>query len=147
MLTLADRDVVGLLCPTWRPDLVREQPIRWAAFNADAGGTLVQDFDLNVKEPLEVAMVGSGAILIRREVLEHPAMRAPFMDVWTEEGTRMRGHDYNFCLRARAAGFGVWLDRSYVCGHLRLTELLDVAAACVAPGVREADGVPEWAAS
>ena len=119
-------DVVGLMCPTWRPDRSASEPILWAAHNLD-GETLVQNIDLNAQGLCEVDLVGSGAILIRRRVLEHPDMRAPFMDVFDADGLRKRGHDYEFCIRAKAAGFRVWLARDYVCGHSRQLEMLDVA--------------------
>lgn len=139
-------DVIGLLCPTWRPDRSTATPIRWAVHNVDQDGKLASvSFDTG-EALVEVDRVGTGAILIRREVLEHPAMRAPFADAFDDDGFRSVGHDYHFCDRAKRAGFRIWVATAYVCGHARKIELLDVVrmqqTQTAAVGV-----MPEWAAS
>jgi hypothetical protein len=150
-------DVIGLVCPTWRPDLSAANPIRWAVHNLD-GENLVPA-NLNTGDALvEVDLIGSGAILMRRNVLEDPHMRAPFMDVFSGQGFRKRGHDYHFCYRAKRLGYRIWAAPAHICGHSRQIELLDVVRmqqlweaereryerVLEAPRMAE---MPEWAAS
>lgn len=67
-------------------------------------------------EMQEVAAVGTGAILIRREVLE--ALEPPWFATGSDENGINVGEDIIFCERAREAGFGVWLDATQSLGHL-----------------------------
>lgn len=69
---------------------------------------------------LDVDAVGFGCVVIRRAVLERltpprfvPSRRTPFD--WDT------GEDFNFCIRARDAGFGVVVDTHLRAGHLGLT--------------------------
>jgi len=76
---------------------------------------------------LDVASAGSGAILIRREVLEHPDLWAPFVDEFNEYGIRTYGHDLRFCERAKAAGFKVGSVLLHPASHYKKVDLIDVA--------------------
>lgn len=118
-------DIIGWLSPAWRPDL--DLPIYWTTARVDEDGQYRQKFDLNVGGMLEMDAVGSGVMMIARRVLEHPRMKAPFMDQWNARGFRKLGHDYNFCRRAKRVGFRVWVATEYKAFHARRVELLTVA--------------------
>ena len=77
-----------------------------------------------VKSPLSA---GTGVMLIRRRVLEHPAFRAPFVDEFNEWGIRVEGHDLAFCRRARESGFKVVSVLQRPASHYKTIDLLDVA--------------------
>ncbi len=112
-----DKDVLGL--PTRRrtgqklewviyakhPDLEN----KYASIDLDKVRT---DADL-----LGVDAVGTGAILIKRKVLE--AVRAPFMDLFDDEGIRKLGQDLNFCKKATEAGFEVFAAPKMICDQVK----------------------------
>lgn len=118
-------DIISYMSPAWKPKM--PSPVFWVAAREDDQGRFVQDFDFNGQGVMPMDAVGSGVILIHRRVLEHPDMQAPFMDTWTPQGTREIGHDYQFCIRARKAGFGVYVAADHLAAHMREIELLDVA--------------------
>jgi hypothetical protein len=89
-----DLDVLGFPYPTWRVNAAA--PLFWYPGEPDGSGLR------------QVEDVGGGCMLIARRVLEHPAMRAPFMDAWDEDGRRVKPEDTTFCGRAKEAGFEVW---------------------------------------
>lgn len=60
---------------------------------------------------VEVDAVGFGALLMRREVLERTAKP------WFALDNR-KGEDMVFCVRAKEAGFRVWVAGDYQIGHL-----------------------------
>jgi hypothetical protein len=116
-----DLDVVGVLCPIWK---WREgdamNPVVWNFMPLEGAETDA------VQGCVPVRFIGSGCMLIARRVLEHPAMRAPFMDTWDEFGEKVGGEDRNFCLRAREAGFGVFAAMDYRAEHENMVGLLSV---------------------
>lgn len=71
------------------------------------------DFDGTL---VEVEAVGTGAILIRRNVFE--ALEPPWFEVGFDENGRNISEDVTFCHRAREAGFTVHLDGTQTIGHL-----------------------------
>ena len=66
---------------------------------------------------LKVDAVGTGAILIKRKVLE--AVKAPFMDLFDKDGIRKLGQDLNFCQKAIKAGFEVYATPKMICEHIK----------------------------
>lgn len=71
---------------------------------------------------------GTGCILIKRKVLEHQKMNAPFLSkINKKTGTREVGMDLWFCERAKKLGFEIWADWDYACEHHKRVDLLDVA--------------------
>lgn len=73
------------------------------------------------KGVVEVDWVGSGGLLIHREVLEKLGTQ-PFMDIWdNEKPIRSVGHDINFCNRARQLGYKVYVDTDVHSGHGKFT--------------------------
>jgi len=114
---LYDKDVLGL--PTRRRTGQRiewvvyaKHPVvknRYAAIDLDK---VRSDADI-----LKVDAVGTGAILIKRKVLE--TVKAPFMDVFDSDGLRILGQDLNFCQKAIEAGFEVFASPKMICEHVK----------------------------
>jgi 2-polyprenyl-3-methyl-5-hydroxy-6-metoxy-1,4-benzoquinol methylase len=66
---------------------------------------------------VEVDWVGSGGLLIHRDVLAAIGW-PPFLDEWTPGlSFRKLGHDITFSERARAAGFKLYVDTAVNSGH------------------------------
>jgi hypothetical protein len=64
-----------------------------------------------------VKLLPTGCLLIRLKVFE--AISLPYFNLETENG-QLRGEDYYFCEKARAAGFELWCDGglSIQIGHI-----------------------------
>ncbi len=115
LINLLDRhvDVVGALAVSRKPPYF---PCAHAEVNVDTGRSRALSLKELRFEFQEVASVGTGAILIRREVLER--LEPPwFESTHDAEGVNV-GEDVRFCAKARDAGFRVWLDATQSLGHL-----------------------------
>lgn len=70
---------------------------------------------------VEVDWVGSGGLLIHKDVIDAIEW-PPFLDVWEPgRGIRSEGHDVHFCRRAKAKGFRVLVDTSVKSSHGKFT--------------------------
>lgn len=91
------------------------------------GGKLVDLKDCPA-EPFEVDFAGTGFMLIRREVIEHLVAKAqqyegpngvvPLLYDTLVHGGIFESEDYNFCRKAREAGFKIIGDPSIKLGHI-----------------------------
>ena len=124
-----DKDVLGL--PTRRRTGQRLEWViyakhptlenRYASIDLDKVKT---DADL-----LQVDGIGTGAILIKRKVLE--VVKHPFEDLFDDEGIRILGQDLNFCQKAIKAGFGVFVAPKMICEHVKDHGLVNIDACFV----------------
>jgi hypothetical protein len=64
---------------------------------------------------IEVASIGTGAIVLSRKVLE--AIPYPFRNEYDKTGEKLIGLDLNFCRRAKKLGFKVFCHTDYICDH------------------------------
>lgn len=80
----------------------------------------------DIKGLTEVDATGSGCMIIKRKVLEHPDLKFPFKNHYDLDGVKTTGLDFNFCTRAKKAGFKVWVHPDYVAGHYALVDLKDI---------------------
>lgn len=125
-----DADVIVFPAPVWQPGSSPTEPLLW---NLQLEGDAEQ-FTVGRRMPShsidfqEIFSGGSGAMLIRRRVLEHPDMRWPFQDRFDENGIRIRGHDLDFCYRVRELGFKVVAALQHPCSHYKSLDLLHVAS-------------------
>ena len=71
---------------------------------------------------LEVDRVGTHCLLIHRDVLE--AVPEPRFERITPENSGATGSDYDFCNKARRAGFKIYVDLSVIAGHLDGSHIL-----------------------
>lgn len=115
-LVRLNKAIVGLPTPIYNEVKNPDNPIAWNVGRDSEQGNwdLIQLEDVGL---VEVDAVGTGIMLIARRVLEHPAMRAPFMDKFDEDGIRIQGLDFLFCRRAREAGFKVYVHTKYLSEH------------------------------
>lgn len=120
-------DVVIFPTPIWKPTIKDENPIVWNLQVDDdkewIAPRLPNPLDV---EALDVRGGGTGMILINRKVIEHPAMRWPFRDVFDDDGVRTSGHDLEFCYRAKELGFSVVAAIPVYSGHYKTVDLIDV---------------------
>ncbi len=115
LINLLDRhvDVVGALAVSRKPPYF---PCAHAETDTKTGisrGLSLREMRFELQE---VGAVGTGAILIRRHVLE--AMEPPWFESTHDERGVNVGEDVLFCEKARDAGFRVWLDATQALGHL-----------------------------
>lgn len=67
---------------------------------------------------VQIDRIGTGCVLIRRDVLE--AIKQPcFEFLKRADGSTRQGEDYNFCDKVRAAGFTIWADLGNICEHYK----------------------------
>ena len=71
---------------------------------------------------LEVDRVGTHCLLIHRDVLE--AVPEPRFERITPPDVGATGSDYDFCIKARRAGFKIYVDLSVIAGHLDGSHIL-----------------------
>ena len=69
---------------------------------------------------IECNKVGTGIILIKTEIF-NKIPRPWFSFKNSELGNTINGEDWMFCLRAREAGFKIWVDVSLEIGHIGQT--------------------------
>jgi len=78
---------------------------------------------------IEVDTVGTGCVMLSRKVLE--AIKAPFNDVFDEDGVRKYGLDIAFGRRAKAKGFKIYAHLDYPCGHRVTLDLKEVYSSLI----------------
>lgn len=103
---------------------MKKRDAQW--FAAWKDGALVKDLD-QFKEPIAVDYAGTGFMLIRRAVLEKLAEtaesyeghngRVPALFMTPVHNDCFESEDYNFCRKARQAGFSIIMDPSVRLGH------------------------------
>ena len=119
-----DYDIIGFPAPIQRGVSSPGDPIIWNVELIDDEGNWVSECLPVGGEPIEVAAIGTGGILIARRVLE--AMPAPFVEPVDKFGERVVGGDIFFCRRARKLGFKVWAAPSMALSHIKPTDLYTV---------------------
>lgn len=81
---------------------------------------------------IEVDALGTGAMIIHRKVLEDPKMKAPFENIYDENGVRVRGLDLSFCRKAKEIGYPVFCHLNFTCSHWVKVDLKMIYNAMVA---------------
>mgnify|MGYP003145652244 CR=1 FL=1 len=74
----------------------------------------------------EVDAIGTGLIVIRRDVLEALENEQPFCNRYDEKGLKTLGLDLSFCQKAKAKGFQIFAHLDYICSHWVKINLKDV---------------------
>lgn len=128
-------NIVGLPTPVWHNNVKTrkpgERPYYWNAYDYVPEEDAYREHEC--KESLQrVDAVGTGCVLIHRNVFDVPEMRkAPFQRTYNEDGTVNKGNDLAFCERAREQGFKIWCHYGYPCRHfgsLEINEVVDAFA-------------------
>lgn len=83
----------------------------------------------NKRGLIECDAVGTGIIVIKREVLEK--LTFPFRNEYDEDGIKLWGLDFNFCLRAKKLGFKTYCHLDHVASHWVTIDLKDYYAVCL----------------
>lgn len=113
-----NKDIIAAPCPQWH-----ENDIYWVVMDEVEGG--FKAIPPERRNGLQkVDAVGTGCIVIKREVLEQ--VKAPFMRYWNEDGLAEIGLDFYFCKKARELGFDVWAHFDFPCRHYTEQNLIDV---------------------
>jgi hypothetical protein len=101
-----------------QPLVLTRKPPHWPYVYRYLGDGAFSNYmmdELPTEGLFEADAVGTGGMLIRRKVFEAVA------DPWFEEGKTAKdaiGEDLYFCLKAREAGFKVYVDCSVRMGHM-----------------------------
>jgi hypothetical protein len=78
-----------------------------------------------IKGLTKIDAIGTGCIIIRRNVLEK--IKRPFEDRFDEDGTLVTNDDLYFSHKCRENGFEVWTHGDYMCSHYKTVDLLQMA--------------------
>lgn len=113
-LVKEDKDIIGLPARVFQKGM-----FNWVVYNHDDNNEgFYNPVDIRGKEGLiEADVVGSGCILIKREVLEN--IKAPFSRKWNEDGTTKYGLDFYFCIKAKEQGYKAYCAVDYKCEHFK----------------------------
>ncbi len=122
-----NKDIIGLPTPVWHSKKKGDRPVYWNGY--DAVGDAYKEHE--PKTGLQkVDAVGTGCLLIARNVFENSEMRkAPFQRQYYEDGRVYKGNDISFCERAKKQGFSIWCHYNYPCLHFNEIELNEVVGA------------------
>jgi hypothetical protein len=112
--------------------LVKKTPFVYAAFKVDPTKDLFQKeglTDNNIKNTdlIEADGAGLAFMLVKRGVFE--SIKAPWFastaidDPSGPNGKIYVGEDIYFCLKAKEAGYKIWLDPTVKVGHLKMRTL------------------------
>jgi len=78
-----------------------------------------------VKGLLEVDGLGTGCLMIHRSVIKK--IKKPLFNFeYDADGVVSCGEDFNFCRKAKNAGFGIFVDTTLICRHFVCQDLLHV---------------------
>lgn len=114
-----DLPVIGLPTPI---NMSYRQGIPEFCWNVFGEDDLPRKFNGSGLE--EVPMVGSGVMLIRRDVLEK--IEHPFTTVRNEDDLRVVGTDTAFCKKCKDNGFKIYTHWDYQCSHFKDMNLLSL---------------------
>jgi len=114
-LALYDKDIIGGVCFGYlRAENFGYGIVPFVMRQNEKGTYDVMNLD-GTEGLVECDGIGSGCMLIKREVLEK--MKYPFKNIYDEDGIKLRGLDFNFCTESKKKGFKVWAHLNYPCGH------------------------------
>ena len=136
-----DADIVAPLMPTYKCSFIGDKFDFSAAYAAgdyddiDDLSTEKETLDIGNGGPIDVSMVGTGCMAIRRSVLEDSRMRYDESDLkegdppaifrfhTKSNGGYKSGEDEDFCVRAKRLGYSVKLHTGIEVGHLRWSDV------------------------
>jgi hypothetical protein len=120
-LLFHDRDIVAAVCPLIGPDNEGKLKVSYNAYDMEGSIYVPKMEDKGLHE---VDGVGTGCILIKREVLEN--IPYPFMTQYNEDGTKWLGEDLYFCREAKGVMAKVYADYSCECKHIKQVNLQEL---------------------
>lgn len=112
-----DKDVIGGVCFGF----MQQQIIPFCLTKNEMGTyDLSDEFSLNTGV-IEVDAIGSGCMMIKREVLEN--IPSPFLNEYDPEGIKTAGLDLAFCRRAKEQGYRIWCNTDLLVSHWTTVDL------------------------
>ena len=124
---IGDRKIVGFPTP------MEYAPGKTAfnvAHSVDQAGRLCEIYKSLPDGWSNAEFVGSGCLLVHRDVflsLSDPWFQ--HTDAAVKQLRQYGGEDFNFCAKARAKGFQVWTNSTFICRHYHTVELLQMMSA------------------
>jgi len=115
-LVALDKEVIGLPTPINMNYIKGLNDIYWNVFKNDYP---IKEAGQGLQE---VEMVGSGVMLIRRDVLEK--IKHPFTTIRNSEDLRIVGTDAAFCQRCKEHDVKIWTHWDFKCRHFKTIDLL-----------------------
>lgn len=115
-----DKDVCGCVYPG-----MGESGIRLHVYRRLDDGTYGQYPPKERSGLMEVDAIGTGAIFIKRKVLEK--IKKPFDYTFDKDGVTFMSDDIAFCKRAKDKGFKIWADWDKAASHYKVVDLLQVS--------------------
>lgn len=111
-----NKDIIAGVCPMMQRDTIfwnvtRKKPDK-----------IFEGLDTLPDNPFKAEAFGFGIVLVKYEVFE--VLKWPYWEDHFKPGVRCRGEDMDFCDKAKAAGFDLWVDPQVKCDHFRVTPLL-----------------------
>ncbi len=113
-----DKDIVSGVYPivmenhiTWC--LSKEEPFKAMAFN---------DLPHNM---FKAKTICNGMMLVKMGVFDN--IEWPYWENHFQVGSLLTGHDLDFCIKARKAGYDLWVDPKVKCKHIKNVDLLGIA--------------------
>jgi len=118
ILTLADydKDVIGALCFGYLKKMIIPFCMQ---LNGEGTYDIVDVYQNS--GIVECDAVGTGVIMIRRNVLE--GMVKPFINEYDPEGLKIKGLDFNFCEKAKKKGYKVYCHTDMPTSHWTTMDL------------------------
>ena len=119
------KDIIGGLCFAYRgraivPLILKEKENKSGKIENTSYDILDVDGNAGL---VECDAIGTGCMIMKREILERPEMRYPFKNYYNEDGERILGLDLSFCKRAKNIGYKVWCHLNFACSHWTYMDL------------------------
>jgi len=111
-----DKDIIGATCFGY----VKQMVIPFCMKRNKEGTYDILQVQNN-SGVVECDGIGSGLMMIKREVLEN--MPYPFRNEYDPEGLKIKGLDFNFCERAQKKGYTIWCDTNQLISHWTVMDL------------------------
>jgi len=125
-LCFLNKDVIGCPTPVWANMKEGDYPIYWNALDEVEDGFKPHE---NRQGLQKVDVVGSGCLVIKKEVMWQLKFEEPFMRKWGKNGVVSQGGDFSFCQKVRKKGFEVWAHFGYPCFHFNEIEIGEIQLA------------------
>lgn len=120
-----DLDVVGFPTPVWHSAVKGDRPWYFNALTKVGEEGYKPLPNERCKGLQEVDAIGSGCFMVSRRVMLALKDQQPFMRQWGKDGRVIKGGDYSFCDKVKAAGFRIWAHFDYICDHFNELSLLE----------------------
>ena len=112
------KDIISAINFTWKDN----ELIPLIMKKEKMGYKLDQDIINRKENSLRVDAVGLGCFIIKREVFKK--INLPYFEfIYDKKGILINGEDFNFCEKAKKAGFDIWIDKRFITNHFNIVNL------------------------